>query len=521
MIDCGHIFCLECLQDFYNNAITSGELTVVRCLEPNCAKERSQAAETIPEGSAKTPKKVKTFISPSELLTMGLSKDTVKRFVMLKYKTQLESDKNTIYCPRSWCNGAARSKKHKKPAGLEFQEASDCESEAGEEEDQDSNTVDEKGKVKRKPAKFDPADLLAVCEDCHLAFCSRCLQSWHGEFVRCMGKKTQEAISAEEQASLEYLKLHTSPCPTCGAPAQKTHGCNHMLCSRCETHFCYLCSAWLEPGNPYKHYNTLGNGKVTSCYMRLWELEGGDGDDVGLGYAGGEAVAAANHHPLPNIDLDLVAQQDLVAEEVAADLEDERRIPDENPADRRPRQIGQPGAVAREAPLVLRIFDNPAPAAGGGQAPPRPDGPGGNMHNPQQQQQQQRQRQQQGPDVRNRRGAQGPPVRGVGGRGGRNRLPNAAAVGRGDARAAAAAAAGGGDGNVNHRRGRGGRGGQAQPQMNQQQDARGQVHLANVPLEGDEAAWVRRFVEMALADREHLHEDIGLGDDDDDNWDFR
>lgn len=444
---------------------------------------------------------------------MGLSEDTVKRFVMLKYKTQLESDKNTIYCPRSWCNGAARSKKHKKPAGLEFQEASDCES-----DDQDGETadsVDEKGKIKKKPAKFDPADLLAVCEDCHLAFCSRCLQSWHGEFVRCTGKKTKEAISAEEQASLEYLKLHTSPCPTCGAPAQKTHGCNHMLCSRCETHFCYLCSAWLEPGNPYKHYNTLGNGKVTSCYMRLWELEGGDGDDVGLGYQGGDAVAgAAGNHPPPNIDPDLVAQDVLLeVDDVAAELgelraEDQGPIPDDNPADRRPRQIGQAGAVAREAPLVLRIFDNPAAAAAAADAPPpRPDGPGGAMHN---QQQNHRQQQGQGQDARNRRGAQGPlPVRGLGARG-RNRLPNAA---------------GGRGGNIHNRRGRGGRGGQAQQQqqqqqqqMNQQRDARGQVHLANVPLEGDEAAWVRRFVEMALADREHLHEDIDFGDDD---WDFR
>ena len=57
-----------------------------------------------------------------------------------------------------------------------------------------------------------------------------------------------------------------------------------MICAQCKTHFCYLCSSYLEEGNPYKHYNTKKGG----CYQRLWELEAGDGDDVGRGYFGGE-----------------------------------------------------------------------------------------------------------------------------------------------------------------------------------------------------------------------------------------
>lgn len=39
------------------------------------------------------------------------------------------------------------------------------------------------------------------------------------------------------------------------------------------------------PDNPYTHFNDL----KSTCYMRLWELEGGDGDqaEVGIGFAGG------------------------------------------------------------------------------------------------------------------------------------------------------------------------------------------------------------------------------------------
>jgi E3 ubiquitin-protein ligase RNF14 len=48
-----------------------------------------------------------------------------------------------------------------------------------------------------------------------------------------------------------------------------------MRCFQCDTHFCYLCSAWLSPDNPYSHFNQTSS----TCYNRLWDLEGGDGLD--------------------------------------------------------------------------------------------------------------------------------------------------------------------------------------------------------------------------------------------------
>jgi E3 ubiquitin-protein ligase RNF14 len=267
LLDCGHIFCLQCLQDFYNDAVTEGNIGVVRCLAPNCAKERVDAMAK----AGKKSKKPKTAISPSELLQIGLADDTVKRYVTLKYKTELESDKNTIYCPRQWCNGAARSKKHKKPSGLDFAETSGSESESESDKDQPAGDESNGKKKKKKRNNFNRGDLLAVCEDCGFAFCSQCFLSWHGEFVICTPKRDTDELTEEEKASLEYVKLHTSPCPTCNAPAQKTHGCNHMICYRCDTHFCYLCSAWLDPSNPYRHYNVAPTGSYTPCYMRLWD----------------------------------------------------------------------------------------------------------------------------------------------------------------------------------------------------------------------------------------------------------
>lgn len=495
MLDCGHVFCRQCLQDFYNNAITEGDVNSVRCLEPNCAEERNKAREA--EGS-KRKKKPATFISPSELLQIPLDEGMVKRYVTLKHKLELESDKNTVYCPRSWCQGAARSSKHKKPEGLDFAQGSDDES------DSEDKAAD------GQPNKFRSQDLLAICEDCGFAFCSRCGQSWHGEFKYCIPKERKEAITAEEQASLEYLRQHTTPCPTCAAPCQKTHGCNHMRCFRCETHFCYLCSAWLDPSNPYRHFNVATDGSVNGCYMRLWELEGGDGDDVGIGYGGGAGPRVAVGPPAPegqHPEVILQAGNEPENEQAdgagagAGDEEALRAAAQQAPM----RQVGQGAAqgerrvgVAREGPLVLRIEDNAAPARGRG----RQDGPAPGNHQPV-------------PVAGGRGGRGGPGVMNAGRRGG------GGGGGGGAGRAGRAGANhrpnNNNNNNNHHQQRQRGQGQNAQANANQQINRHGDQAR---PVEDDglppdaqlgqlnqlDEAWVRHFVQLALNDEEHLVE---------------
>lgn len=330
MIDCGHVFCVECLQDFYNNAITEGNLAAVQCLAPGCAKKRGEAQ------TRNGRRKPKTQLSPSELIQIPLEQDVVRRYVTLKHKAELESDKNTVYCPRKWCQGAARSKKHRKPVGFEDTESGD-----------ESDGEDVKALAARK-------DLLCICEDCSFAFCSRCFQGWHGELKICTPRRDNGELTEEDKASLEYLKLHSTPCPTCTSPAQKTHGCNHMICFKCRSHFCYLCSAWLPPANPYGHYNN----RSSSCYYRLWELEEGDGDDVGHG-GGGRPVEIHEHDEVEAAE-DIIIPGPGPVPEIPEIVEPDE--PDEPAAPLAPLQ--------REGPLVLRINHVPPPPP-----PPAPDAP--------------------------------------------------------------------------------------------------------------------------------------------------
>ncbi|KAI4862207.1 RWD-domain-containing protein [Hypoxylon rubiginosum] len=460
MLDCGHVFCVQCLQNFYNSAITEGNIAAIQCLQPNCAKEREDTVK----GSTKK-KRAKTFISPSELLQIPIEREVVMRYVTLKHKTELESDKNTVYCPRSWCQGAARSKKHRKPEGLEFVEASDEESE-----------VEDAGGDEGK--KFDAnKELLAICEDCNFAFCTRCGQSWHGEFKYCVPKERKKEITEEEKASMDYLKLHTTPCPTCAAPCQKTHGCNHMRCFRCQTHFCYLCSAWLDPSNPYQHFNVQPSGRVNGCYMRLWELEGGDDGEAGIGYEGNAPVRNAGQY---GQHLEFVeerfAEDDSDEESDEADLEEApaaapRQQPRPAPGQPQPPvprdQANGRVAVAREGPLVLRI-EGDAPQA---DAPPvraevvRRRHPGipngrGEIH---------------APNVQGQRGGRG------------NRRGRGAGINRQNNRNRHQ-----GQNQQLHNNGRNGQNG-----MGDGEELRGDGQL-----DARQAAWVRQFVQLALNDQE-------------------
>lgn len=279
LLGCAHVFCIPCLQDFYNACITEGDVDSVRCLTPNCSKENAATENQGP----KKKKRVQT-LNPSELLQIPLEQQTVQRYVFLKRKKRLEADKTTIYCPRKWCQGAARSKKHPKPTDLTTDDF-----DVSDEED-DGPVFDPLGEEGQLPPM---ADRVAICEDCGYAFCSVCKKGWHGELVRCFPRREAE-LSAEEKATEAYLKKYTSPCPTCNAPCQKRMGCNHMICFSCGTHFCYLCSSWLDEGNPYRHFNTLNY----DCYNRLWDMEGGDGVDP----VGSDAL-----HQIP---IDLLAVDD-------------------------------------------------------------------------------------------------------------------------------------------------------------------------------------------------------------------
>lgn len=252
--DCGDVFCVECLQSFYNNCITEGDVYSVKCLAPGC--EQNSIEDTQVQRIPKT-------LQASELIQIPLNQEQVQRYVRLLKKKRLESNSNTIYCPRKWCQGPAKSSQQDTKAEADTKV--------------DAVAVPPSHELEKQKKELPPPEeRLCVCEDCGFAFCCVCNAGWHGEFAPCF-PRSQYELTAEEIATDSYLTKYSRICPTCRARCQKIMGCNHMECFQCKTHFCYLCQAFLNPHNPYIHFNT----PLLECYKRLWDLEEGDGEDDG------------------------------------------------------------------------------------------------------------------------------------------------------------------------------------------------------------------------------------------------
>ncbi|KAF2003052.1 RWD-domain-containing protein [Amniculicola lignicola CBS 123094] len=269
---CGHVFCIQCLQDGYNACITEGNVNNVKCMAIDCGKATG------------ANEKKERLLSPKELLQIPLERKTVERFANLKRKKKMEMDKTIVFCPRSWCQGAMRTDKYPKITDVTqmddfyLQDDEPISSTPPQDQAQPELTADG---IEKRPGGI-TSDRLAVCEDCSLAFCRTCLASWHGDFVFCAPRTAQE-LTQDEQASLNFIHLNTSACPTCGVPTTKSYGCNHMTCFQCKTHFCYLCGAWLDPNNPYRHFD---DPKKKFCYRRLMDLVMGDQADDGARFGG-------------------------------------------------------------------------------------------------------------------------------------------------------------------------------------------------------------------------------------------
>jgi E3 ubiquitin-protein ligase RNF14 len=282
---CGHDFCVECLQSYYNAAIAEGNVHDVKCLAYQCGMENDDAR-------TRRSKKVH-LIAPRELLQIPMERVAVARYVKIKRKKALEADKSNVWCPLKCCRGLARTEKYPKHTKeLEDMEVSDLEN---DKEPQNNispiinkmvikpamnKTTEATGHVDNTNDKNPKDDPVAICEDCGFAFCKVCKKSWHGAFDACYSTGKEEKISAEEQASEVWIRTNSSPCPRCETPIIKISDCNHICCNQCYAHFCYLCSGWLDKENPYAHFNAPD----TPCDGKLWVA--GEENEEGVQFHG-------------------------------------------------------------------------------------------------------------------------------------------------------------------------------------------------------------------------------------------
>lgn len=106
-----------------------------------------------------------------------------------------------------------------------------------------------------------PEDAVVQCRLCLTNICTHCHIEQH-EGISCADYKASHDES-EIQKSFDRWRAanNVKPCPNCAAPIEKIAGCNHMMCSACRTHMCWVCLSGFPTGDAvYEHMRSKHGG---------------------------------------------------------------------------------------------------------------------------------------------------------------------------------------------------------------------------------------------------------------------
>lgn len=279
---CMHIFCIECVENFFIFLIEDGEVEKIHCPDYQCGKTFLEVREKYLRLHNIMSEKFDFEEFKNKLMTPPITLSLLQRILgdgmganlFNKYLTLFNNHQNALIaklfperlvsCPREMC-----------PAMI-FRESM--------------------------------TSRLVICRTCDYAFCNTCRKSYHSDSIDCSRKAAsgqyggvpievieQWVLSEKKSRERDLLrykygfdlltkvaneytmdKLFSemlldasqgfSKCPTCELIIQRLEGCNKMKCSSCATYFCNICGLFLDYDHPYDHFNTAGG----SCYGKLF-----------------------------------------------------------------------------------------------------------------------------------------------------------------------------------------------------------------------------------------------------------
>ena len=85
-----------------------------------------------------------------------------------------------------------------------------------------------------------------ICKDCRTRMCFKCEAEVDGDHhctIRKIGKAHRLLFEL-------WATCHTKTCPACNCRIQRSHGCSHMTCARCNAYFCWRCRGFLHNDCP-------------------------------------------------------------------------------------------------------------------------------------------------------------------------------------------------------------------------------------------------------------------------------
>ena len=222
---CEHVFCRECISEYFKVQIESGSVKALNCPETKC---ESQAL----------PSQVKTLVSP----------DLFAKYDKYLLQYSLDEMSDIVYCPRPACQSPVILEQDTTMGVCQvcrFAFCSLCKS--------TFHGV--------SPCVFRPNEVRELKMEYENGTAAERL------FLERKYGKNRIRRMIDDLISEEWLVDNSKTCPRCHAHIQKSEGCNKMHCSKCLTNFCWLCGRILNQQNPYLHFNMWNS----PCFNKLFE----------------------------------------------------------------------------------------------------------------------------------------------------------------------------------------------------------------------------------------------------------
>ncbi|KAK0152937.1 E3 ubiquitin-protein ligase RNF14 [Merluccius polli] len=227
--ECRHVYCRDCMREYFQIQIRDGNVRCLNCPEPKCS-------------SLATPLQVKQLVD----------EELFARYDRLLLQSSLDLMADVVYCPRQSCGSAVMLEPDATMGICPACQYAFC-------------TLCKLGYHGLSHCKVTSDELRGLRDD-YLGASAEEKKFMEQRF----GKRViQRAV--EESFSREWLSDNCKRCPRCSTNIQKVDGCNKMTCSSCRQYFCWLCLGQLSKVNPYSHFNSPSlpcyNQSVTSfCF---------------------------------------------------------------------------------------------------------------------------------------------------------------------------------------------------------------------------------------------------------------
>lgn len=244
---CGHQFCGDCITSFFKEEIKIGKVPI------------------------KCPQKECEFFVDEETVKQNVSDDDFKKYLKFLRRKEIKKIPGAIPCPIPDCESYALLPEKVEEISLDKNIIINIKDDNDEIDNHKKEFV-EKNSINFNDEinlKEDDKAIVLKCLDNNHEFCSKCLLPSHPG-VQCNLNLENNYVSWKK-------KNDVHKCPKCGIEIEKTSGCNHMTCSKCNYEFCWICGGkyssnhFDNPFSPcfqmqYTHSNSIW---ATNCALKV------------------------------------------------------------------------------------------------------------------------------------------------------------------------------------------------------------------------------------------------------------